>query len=411
MPRSKHSSTSHPPRLRNQNRRPTQSSISTNQTTAPPCTLTQPPPPPCMFQLAPMTLGSSTVTPFQNQFHHFNFNPIQGTLPLPLDPFQIQSPIPSWNNNMMNFHPNMPLETLPIQMTTPEMIQAYQTLLYNQTVQQEDLLSLGNMLMNPSNNMQYQNSNSPSYQLSNFANLSLNQVLQTLHTPVTQAQLQRFSMEQIVPVMETPSPSFHSTTQNSPPPQVPEQEGSNPNTQGPVMDPIILTEECLTLTFLENAEEKISLQTPPNIRKVSLNIRSCAWSPMQQYVLNLCPAVATNLDLTRGQGMNYHTNPHMKILLWNCRGANNPIFRRNLDAILHANTPSVLALTENRMADHDILLQQLPFTDLLQVPASGFSGEIALLWNNHEVTIEPMVLTEQEIHATVKELEVTRFVA
>nr|XP_009771856.1 PREDICTED: uncharacterized protein LOC104222327 [Nicotiana sylvestris] len=114
--------------------------------------------------------------------------------------------------------------------------------------------------------------------------------------------------------------------------KVPEQEGSNPNTQGHVMDPIILTEECLTLTFLENAEEKILLQTPPNIRKVSLNIRSCAWSPMQQYVLN-----QTNSQ------MNYQTNSQMKILLWNCRGANNLTFRRNLDAILHANTPSVLA--------------------------------------------------------------------
>ncbi|OIS99510.1 hypothetical protein A4A49_55188 [Nicotiana attenuata] len=195
-------------------------------------------------------------------------------------------------------------------------------------------------------------------------------------------------MEQIVPVMETPSPSFHSTTQNSPPPQVPEQEGSNPNTLGLVMDPIILTEECLTLTFLENAEEKILLQTPPNIRKVSLNIRSCAWSSMQQYVLNLCPSVVTNIDLTLGQGMNYHANPPMKMLLWNCRGANNPNSRRNMDAILHENSPSVRALTETRMADHDNLLRQLPFTDLLQVPASGFSRGIALLWNNHEVTIE-----------------------
>ncbi|KAG5632809.1 hypothetical protein H5410_004526, partial [Solanum commersonii] len=54
------------------------------------------------------------------------------------------------------------------------------------------------------------------------------------------------------------------------------------------------------------------------------------------------------------------------------------------------------------MEDHDNLLQALDFTDVIQIPAIGYLGGITLFWGSSEVTIEPFVLTEQEIHATIE---------
>ncbi|KAK4733421.1 hypothetical protein R3W88_007682 [Solanum pinnatisectum] len=67
------------------------------------------------------------------------------------------------------------------------------------------------------------------------------------------------------------------------------------------------------------------------------------------------------------------------------RGAYNSNFMNNMCALIEWNNPTILALTETRMEDHDNLLTALGFTD-----------------KSSEVTIEPFVLTEQEIHTTIE---------
>ncbi|OIT02208.1 hypothetical protein A4A49_56694 [Nicotiana attenuata] len=69
----------------------------------------------------------------------------------------------------------------------------------------------------------------------------------------------------------------------------------------------------------------------------------------------------------------------MKIMLWNCRGAHNQEFHRNLRFLLMWNNPSILCLTETKMADHTDLLMDFNYTDLIQVAAQGHSGGIVLL--------------------------------
>ncbi|KAH0644813.1 hypothetical protein KY284_032697 [Solanum tuberosum] len=57
---------------------------------------------------------------------------------------------------------------------------------------------------------------------------------------------------------------------------------------------------------------------------------------------------------------------------------------------------------ETRMEDHNGIPEVVEYTDVIQVPATGYSGEIALFWRNTKITIEPFVMTEQEIHATIE---------
>ncbi|KAG5594328.1 hypothetical protein H5410_035560 [Solanum commersonii] len=92
----------------------------------------------------------------------------------------------------------------------------------------------------------------------------------------------------------------------------------------------------------------------------------------------------------------------MKILLWNCRGARSADFRRNLRALIDLNNSTILALTETKMEDHGNLLQALEYTDVIQVPTLGYSERTTLFWKSLEITIEPFILTDQEIHSTIE---------
>lgn len=88
----------------------------------------------------------------------------------------------------------------------------------------------------------------------------------------------------------------------------------------------------------------------------------------------------------------------MKILLWHCMDATNANFMKNMRTLMEYHNPTILALTEKRMEDHNKILQPLDLTDVIQVPALGYSKGISLLWRNSEITTKPFVLIEQEIH-------------
>ncbi|KAK6776006.1 hypothetical protein RDI58_027007 [Solanum bulbocastanum] len=84
------------------------------------------------------------------------------------------------------------------------------------------------------------------------------------------------------------------------------------------------------------------------------------------------------------------------------RGARNADFKRNLQALIDLNNPTILALTETKMEDHDNLLQTLEYIVVIQVPDLGYSGGIALFWKSSKITIKFFILTDQEIHSTIE---------
>ncbi|OIT19693.1 hypothetical protein A4A49_58802, partial [Nicotiana attenuata] len=96
-----------------------------------------------------------------------------------------------------------------------------------------------------------------------------------------------------------------------------------------------------------------------------------------------------------------HHEDLMKIMIWNCWGALDQEFRRNLRFLLTWNNPSILCLTKTRMANHTDLLMEFNYTDLIQVAAQGHSGGIVLLWRACDLVVYPVAVTSQEIHASV----------
>lgn len=108
------------------------------------------------------------------------------------------------------------------------------------------------------------------------------------------------------------------------------------------------------------------------------------------------------MTLTSGGSSNSQESPSMKILLWNCRGENNAKFMNNVHALIDSHNPTILALSETKMEDHDKILQALDYTNVIQVPTTGYSREITLLWRNSEINVELFIITEHEIHVTIK---------
>ncbi|OIT25568.1 hypothetical protein A4A49_62809, partial [Nicotiana attenuata] len=114
------------------------------------------------------------------------------------------------------------------------------------------------------------------------------------------------------------------------------------------------------------------------------------------------PHLLTHLELSLPQEGTQYNDHLMKIMIWNCRGENGLEFLRNLQFLLQWNNPSILCLIEIKMQDHTSLLQEFDFTDLIQVAAYGHSSGIVLLWRPHELTVDHVAVTSQEIHASVQ---------
>ena len=94
----------------------------------------------------------------------------------------------------------------------------------------------------------------------------------------------------------------------------------------------------------------------------------------------------------------------MKILLWNCRGAGNPNFRRNFVELMRYHQPSIVMLVETHISGQqaEIISMGLGFDSVVQSKAKGFSGGIWLLWDSDAVNIDVISINQQVIHAVVQ---------
>ncbi|OIT00958.1 hypothetical protein A4A49_31088 [Nicotiana attenuata] len=197
----------------------------------------------------------------------------------------------------------------------------------------------------------------------------------------------------------------------------------------------------LTLTLLAKIERRIQVKVHCDIKEITINLRACLADIPEKYTVlflsALQPPPSENeeqillqpetdlamslpshlydeepplhpltshlaMSMTPGGSSTISTDIPMKILLWNCRGAANPNFIRNIKSILVWNNPSVLTLTETKLYEHENLKEELGFSGLLQARANGFSGGMVLLWKTDEVNVDPLVATNQELHATVQ---------
>nr|XP_016508810.1 PREDICTED: uncharacterized protein LOC107826363 [Nicotiana tabacum]XP_018623454.1 uncharacterized protein LOC108943633 [Nicotiana tomentosiformis] len=170
----------------------------------------------------------------------------------------------------------------------------------------------------------------------------------------------------------------------------------------------------------ENIERRYLILDPPMLEMTFLNIHLDPYSVDQKYVIFLIPTLrppplpqeemANNhqlimnlaMALVLGGSSSPTTNRSMKIMLWWSRGANYLDFRRNLHFLFNWNNPTILCLMETRIEDHTSLLNEFNFTDRIQVFAQGYSSGIVMLWRAHDLIVDPIAITAQELHASVQ---------
>lgn len=94
----------------------------------------------------------------------------------------------------------------------------------------------------------------------------------------------------------------------------------------------------------------------------------------------------------------------MICLIWNCRGAGNNTFKRNMHDLISLHHLDVLVLVETKVA----LSFMGEFFNCRQFTASSFTdpvgraGGIWVLWNPKMVNVSAFDVTNQAIHATVQ---------
>nr|XP_023919431.1 uncharacterized protein LOC112030994 [Quercus suber] len=94
----------------------------------------------------------------------------------------------------------------------------------------------------------------------------------------------------------------------------------------------------------------------------------------------------------------------MNILVWNCRGAMKPEFRKTVRDLIAWHSPIVMVITETRLsgAKADEIIEGLPFDGAVVADTIGFVGGIWMLWRSDLVQVDVLAATEQEIHALIR---------
>nr|XP_009608634.1 uncharacterized protein LOC104102589 isoform X2 [Nicotiana tomentosiformis]XP_016484051.1 PREDICTED: uncharacterized protein LOC107804638 isoform X2 [Nicotiana tabacum] len=138
----------------------------------------------------------------------------------------------------------------------------------------------------------------------------------------------------------------------------------------------------------EEYARKIHLNCPPNLLRCSLRIRPTTNPEVGKYAILLIPTLHlrpgehnnTQEDM-QGSQLPNQSNNYMNFIIWNCRGAQSPEFRRNFHSPLDYHPPSLVALLETHRVEHQTLKEDFHFTGMAEVAAVGQSGGIAILWH------------------------------
>ncbi|KAL7229399.1 hypothetical protein ACSBR2_007994 [Camellia fascicularis] len=89
----------------------------------------------------------------------------------------------------------------------------------------------------------------------------------------------------------------------------------------------------------------------------------------------------------------------MIVMLWNCRGIGNKIFRRNLRELIRVHRPNVVALFETKVlfSSMGLFFNHLGFTASTIVDPVGRVGCIWLIWDPTQVLVSAHITNSQVI--------------
>ena len=86
----------------------------------------------------------------------------------------------------------------------------------------------------------------------------------------------------------------------------------------------------------------------------------------------------------------------MKILMWNCRRALNPEFKRRVCELVTNHYPSIMVITETRVGGEraEKIIEGFPFDGFITTDTIGYAGGLWILWNKEDVEISLLANTK-----------------
>ena len=111
-------------------------------------------------------------------------------------------------------------------------------------------------------------------------------------------------------------------------------------------------------------------------------------------------------DVSSLSHFDYASNPNriMNILIWSCRGAMKPLFRKTVMYLVAWHSSIIMVIMETRLsgARAKEIIETFPFGGAEVTNTIGFAGGIWLLWSSNLVHVDILATTEQEIHAIIQ---------
>ncbi|KAL7201936.1 hypothetical protein ACSBR1_033598 [Camellia fascicularis] len=94
----------------------------------------------------------------------------------------------------------------------------------------------------------------------------------------------------------------------------------------------------------------------------------------------------------------------MKMLVWNCRGGGNSVFKRTLRELLKNHNPTIIVLMETKVSLSSMgpFFNNLSFTTSTFVDPVGKCGGLWLLWDPFKMTVMALDANPQVIYAKIK---------
>lgn len=95
----------------------------------------------------------------------------------------------------------------------------------------------------------------------------------------------------------------------------------------------------------------------------------------------------------------------MSVLTWNCRGAANSKFKKNISDMVQQQKPMLVFILETRLPAFKVeeLKTLLDFDSVHGIDANGLSGGIWMLWDSLRISVDILPHGTQAIHAIVQE--------
>ncbi|KAL7182691.1 hypothetical protein ACSBR1_041390 [Camellia fascicularis] len=91
------------------------------------------------------------------------------------------------------------------------------------------------------------------------------------------------------------------------------------------------------------------------------------------------------------------------LLFWNCRGAGNNAFKRNMKELVRNHNPGVIILMEPKIpfSSTGNFFNNLGYTAATILDPVGRAGGIWMLWDTVQVNVRASVISNQVIQATI----------